>query len=78
MNDLQDDASDLLDVLDRLMTVLKPSCGGDRMIEIQRRRGSECWEDKNYFYVQADLADVPQSAVDICIIGNRVLIRMAH
>ena len=37
MNELQDNVTDLLDVLDRLMTVLKPSCGGDRMIEALRR-----------------------------------------
>ncbi len=78
MNEIQDDVSDLLDVLDRLVTILKPTCGGDRLIEARRHPGSESWEDKNYFYVQADLADVSQSAIDICILGNRVFIRMAH
>ena len=78
MIEVANDERSLLYVLNRLLTVLEPSDGGDPILNAKCSAVPERWEDQDYIYVQANLAGDRESVIDISILNDLVLIRIAR
>jgi len=78
MSEAENDGASLLDVLNRLVTALEPPRDGAPVLEARRGAVPERWEDGDYFYVEANLAGVPESDIDISIHGGLVFIRIVR
>jgi len=77
MTEVADDGPNLLNILNRLLAVLDPS-DDDPIPESRCSPVPERWEDQDYFYVEADLARDFESVIDISILNDLVLIRIAR
>ena len=78
MNEVEVDSAGLLHVLNRLVTALEPSQTGEPVVDVQCLRSPERWEDKDYVYMEASLADGLDSDIDISIHSGLVFIRIVR
>jgi hypothetical protein len=78
MTEVADDGPNLLNILNRLLAVLDPSDDGNPIPESRSGAVPERWEDQDYFYVEANLAGESESMIDISILNDLVLIRIAR
>jgi hypothetical protein len=77
MNEAEDTTC-LLHLLNRLVVALEPTRNGDSIPPACRSTALERWEDKDYVYVETNLGSVPESDVDISILGDLVFIRIGR
>ena len=73
-----EDGVGLLQLLNRLVVALEPTRSGDPIALARRGAAPERWEDKDYVYVEANLAGEAESEIDISIHGGLVFIRIVR